>query len=323
MKEAATLAAPDQAATRTIPALPFDPLLVLIVSTWALNISLVKIALVDFPPVAFNFLRLAVAAVILLGSLLATEKNIRIARKDLPKILVLAFSGYAVAQTLVILGIRLTSATNVAVLAGISPILISLLSSFFKHDRISRLGWLGVVLGFTGAFIVISSRSGGFRFSEQTHQGRHPGFPGDRSLGAFFGVGKAAGEDLLAAQVQRGDDLPGPALLSPLFPLLAQGGPGGRDLGPVLGDRGLRRRRSDGPGADHLVQLGEAGRELANGRLFQPAAGPGHRLRPPPPRDSVGGGLAAGAALVVLGIYLTRRGRTALPAPLKAPTNSP
>ena len=299
--------------------LPFDPLLVLIVSIWALNISLVKIALVDFPPVAFNFLRLAVAAVILLGFLLAKEKNIRIARKDLPKILLLSFSGYAVAQTLIILGIRLTSATNVAVLTGISPILISLLSSFFKHERISRLGWLGVALGFTGAYIVISSRSGGFRLSEQTLKGDLLVFLAI-ALWAHFSVSarpflkKYSPLKFSAVTISLGILFSLPYSLPSLWTVPGAGISARSWLIAVFA--GVV------PMALGLMIWFNSVKRVGNSQTavysnLQPVLAIvfAHLLL----GDTVGGGLAAGAALVLLGIFLTRRGRTALPAPLKAP----
>jgi drug/metabolite transporter (DMT)-like permease len=162
---------PGPATTEANGVSAFDPLLALIVSVWALNISLVKMALTEFPPMAFNVLRLIIASLILLAVLYRTERNFRIARKDLGKILFLSFSGYAVGQALVIQGISMTSAANTAVIFGTSPILIALLSSFFKHDRISPVGWVGVVLGFLGVYIVIRSRAGGFHLSSQTLKG--------------------------------------------------------------------------------------------------------------------------------------------------------
>jgi drug/metabolite transporter (DMT)-like permease len=305
------------------PAAPIDPLLVLIVSIWAFNISLVKIALVDFPPVAFNLLRLAIAAAILVGVLLATEKNIRIARKDLPKILLLSFSGYAVSQTLIILGIRLTSATNVAVLTGISPILISLLSSFFKHERISRLGWLGVALGFTGAYIVISNRSGGFRFSEQTFRGDLLVFLAI-ALWAHFSVSARPLVKIYsplkfsAVTISLGILFSLPYSLPSLRAVPAAGISARSWLIAVFA--GVV------PMALGLIIWFNSVKRVGNSQTavysnLQPilAIVFAHLLL----GDSVGGGLAAGAALVVLGIFLTRRGRTALPEPARASADSP
>jgi drug/metabolite transporter (DMT)-like permease len=148
-----------------------DGLMLLVVTIWAVNLSLVKISLREIPPLPYNGIRLMLAAAVLLGWLLASEKNLHFAGKDLPKIVFLSFSGYAVYQYLFITGIHLTTASNTAVIFGSTPIMISLLSSFFKHEKIRPLGWLGIALGFAGIDLVISGRSGGFSLSRQTWKG--------------------------------------------------------------------------------------------------------------------------------------------------------
>jgi len=142
-----------------------------VVAIWALNLSLVKIALSEIPPLPYNGIRLLLAAAALLVWLLRTEKNLSLRRQDLPKIILLSFSGYALYQYLFISGIHLTTASNTAVIFGSAPIMISLLSSFFKHEKIKALGWLGIALGFAGIYLVISGRAGGFSISQQTWKG--------------------------------------------------------------------------------------------------------------------------------------------------------
>ena len=148
-----------------------DGLMLLVVSVWALNLSLVKIALSEIPPLPYNGIRLLLAAAVLLVWLLLSEKSLRLRRQDVPKIILLSFSGYALYQYLFITGIDLTTASNTAVIFGSTPIMISLLSSFFKHEKIKPLGWLGIALGFAGIYLVISGRAGGFSLSRQTWKG--------------------------------------------------------------------------------------------------------------------------------------------------------
>jgi len=138
-----------------------DGLMLLVVTIWAANLSLVKISLSEIPPLPYNGIRLLLAAVVLLVWLLLSEKNLRFAKRDLPKIIWLSFTGYALYQYLFISGIHLTTASNTAVIFGGTPIMISLLSSFFKHEKIKPLGWLGIALGFAGIYLVISGRAGG------------------------------------------------------------------------------------------------------------------------------------------------------------------
>ncbi len=148
-----------------------DLLMLLVVTIWALNLSLVKIALAEIPPLPYNGIRLLLAAAVLLAWLLATEKNLRLRRQDLAKIVLLSFSGYALYQYLFISGIDLTSASNTAVIFGSAPIMVSLLSSFFKHEKITPLGWLGIALGFAGIYLVVSGSRGGFALSRHTWKG--------------------------------------------------------------------------------------------------------------------------------------------------------
>jgi drug/metabolite transporter (DMT)-like permease len=148
-----------------------DFLMLLVVAIWGLNLSLVKISLREIPPMPYNGIRLLLAAAILLVWLLLKEKSLRLRRQDLPTIILLSLSGYTLYQYLFITGINLTTASNTAVIFGSAPIMISLLSSFFKHEKIKPLGWLGITLGFVGIYLVISGRAGGFSLSRQTWKG--------------------------------------------------------------------------------------------------------------------------------------------------------
>ena len=297
----------------------FDPLLVSIVAVWALNISLIKMALVEFPPLAFNILRLAIAAVVLMSALYAKEKNVRIARQDVPKILLLSFTGYALSQSLVIMGIHLTSATNVAVLSGTSPIVISLLSSFFKHDRISPVGWLGVALGFIGVYIVISGRAGGFHFSDRTLKGDVLVFlaiclwahysVSARPLVKVYSPLKFSAVTIslgtlfsLPFSYSSLKALPGAAISVRSWGLLAFAGVVPMAVGLIIWLNSVRR-------------VGNS--QTAVYSNLQPVLAIvfAHLLL----KDAVGGGLAAGAALVLVGIYLTRRGRRAVTETASAP----
>ncbi len=148
-----------------------DLLMLLVVTIWALNLSLVKIALAEIPPLPYNGIRLLLAAAVLLFWLMLRKENLRFERQDLPKLVLLSFSGYALYQFLFISGIQMTTASNTAVIFGATPIMISLLSSFFKHEKIKPLGWLGIALGFTGIYLVIIGRAGGFALTRQTWKG--------------------------------------------------------------------------------------------------------------------------------------------------------
>ena len=98
-----------------------DFLMLLVVVIWGLNLSLVKIALREIPPLPYNGIRLLLAAAVLLIWLRLSEKNLRLRRQDVSKIILLSFSGYTLYQYLFITGINLTTASNTAVIFGSTP----------------------------------------------------------------------------------------------------------------------------------------------------------------------------------------------------------
>ncbi len=145
--------------------------MLLVVTIWGVNLTLVKLALRELAPLPYNTLRLPLASVVLLGWFWFSGGGWRIERCHWPRILLLSFSGYTVYQYLFISGIAGTTATNTAILFGTAPVLISLLSSFFKQERIVWTGWLGICLAFLGLYLVIAGRQGGFSLSGATWKG--------------------------------------------------------------------------------------------------------------------------------------------------------
>jgi drug/metabolite transporter (DMT)-like permease len=148
-----------------------DWLMILAAVIWGLNFSFIKISLKEIPPLPFNGIRLLLSSLVLMTWFLKVEGNFKVKKEHLPKIIFLAISGYTIYQYIFISGINLTTASNTGVIFGLSPIMISLLSSFFKHEKIEPIGWVGILLGFVGVYIIISGKSGGFSLSSQTLKG--------------------------------------------------------------------------------------------------------------------------------------------------------
>lgn len=138
---------------------------------WGLNFTLVKFSLKEIPPLLFNGLRLPLASLILVIWLLMVEGNLKIKKEHLLKIILLGILGYTIYQYIFIYGINYTTASNTGVIFASAPIMITLLSALFKHEKIKAIGWAGIILGFVGVYIIISGKSGAFGFSSQTLKG--------------------------------------------------------------------------------------------------------------------------------------------------------
>lgn len=145
--------------------------MLLVVLIWGVNFSLIKISLREIPPIPFNGMRLLLASAVLVVWLLIKEGNLWVKKEHLLKIVLLSISGYTIYQYLFILGIHLTSASNTGVLFGLAPIAMALISVLLKQETIKPIAWVGILLGFTGVYITVAGKSGGFRFSFETLKG--------------------------------------------------------------------------------------------------------------------------------------------------------
>lgn len=148
-----------------------DFLMLIITFVWGLNLSVIKISLREIPPLPFNGIRLLLSSLLLILSIIILEKNLRIRKEHIPKIIILSIIGHTIYQLLFIKGVDLTTASNTSIILGTSPIIISLLSSYFKHEKIKPIGWLGILFGFIGLFIVIKGKEEGIYVSSRTLKG--------------------------------------------------------------------------------------------------------------------------------------------------------
>jgi drug/metabolite transporter (DMT)-like permease len=133
-----------------------DVLLLLVIVAWATNLSVVKVALLDFPVHAFNALRLIVAAAafgVVLWRAQPVER--RVARADWGRVVLLGLVGGTFYQMLFMSGVPRTSVANSGLIFGLSPVVISILSSFVGHERLPLTRWAGAVLSVVGLYFVV------------------------------------------------------------------------------------------------------------------------------------------------------------------------
>jgi len=137
-----------------------DLLMLLTCFFWALNFTVVKIALREFAPHAFNGARLVLASVLLLAYLWRKEGRFGVGRADLLKLTALGIVGNTFYQLLFINGLRRTTASNTSFIMTMSPIVIALLGWLFGVERIRWAGWAGIFVAFSGLYLVVFGHSG-------------------------------------------------------------------------------------------------------------------------------------------------------------------
>jgi drug/metabolite transporter (DMT)-like permease len=160
-----------------------DGLLLLMVVIWGVNYSVLKRAFLEVPPQAFNAVRISVASLIFLGGI----RWVRRRRDRVPKSIAAVFftphpltardrwdlvwvglAGHLLYQYFFVRGVALTKVANAAVLIGSTPALVAVLSWIFRLERISRIHWLGVAVSLGGIYLVVG---GGMSFGGPTGAG--------------------------------------------------------------------------------------------------------------------------------------------------------
>ena len=133
-----------------------DLLLVLVIAAWGTNLSVIKVALRDFPGHSFNALRMIVAALafaVLVWR--ARPEDRHIARADWGRVLFLGMVGGTAYQLLFLYGVPRTSVANSGLIFGLSPVAISVLSSVVGHERLPWTRWAGGLLSVVGLYFVV------------------------------------------------------------------------------------------------------------------------------------------------------------------------
>lgn len=131
-----------------------DAALIVTISIWAVNFSVVKFTLGHLPPLAFNTIRLTGASICFF-CLARLRPGPSILPGDWKRLLLLGLTGHTAYQLLFIFGIHATTASNTAILLGLTPVFVALLSRGLSAERQGIFGWLGIATSFFGAYLVL------------------------------------------------------------------------------------------------------------------------------------------------------------------------
>lgn len=124
--------------------------LIYVVSSWALNTVLVKQAVAQIDPLAFTFLRFLVMSPLAFLLVRLAGERVRIARKDLPMLVLCGAGGYGVYQYFWMLGLARTTPFASALLSAMAPIFTLAIVAAFGHERVRSGRWFGTVIALAG-----------------------------------------------------------------------------------------------------------------------------------------------------------------------------
>jgi drug/metabolite transporter (DMT)-like permease len=132
----------------------------LVMLIWSANYVVVKAAVGDVPPTGFNFLRLVIGAVVLLGFLRLGDGPVLLARRDMLAMAGLGAVGFSLYQVLWGTALTTTTAGDSALIIGASPAIIAVVAAALGVDRFTWNKALGALVALGGVGLVIASGTG-------------------------------------------------------------------------------------------------------------------------------------------------------------------
>ncbi len=137
-----------------------DAGLVLMALIWGVNFSVVKFGTSLIEPLAYNGLRLVLAAV-LLSAIMVAGRSPLPSRATILALLGLGVLGNGVYQYFFIEGIALTRASDAALVVAASPAFIAIIGQLRGVERVTRRGVVGIALSIAGIGLVVFATSQG------------------------------------------------------------------------------------------------------------------------------------------------------------------
>lgn len=148
-----------------------DALLVLMVVIWGVNYSVLKRAFLEIPPPVFATLRLAIASAVYLAAIWVARRSVpggastglaaifrtphAVTARDRRDLIWLGLSGHCLYQLFFVGGLARTTASNGALIFGTTPAVVALASALMGHERVGLVHWAGAALSGLGIYFVV------------------------------------------------------------------------------------------------------------------------------------------------------------------------
>ena len=137
-----------------------DVVLLLAISLWSLNFTVMKVGIGEISPLVFPIFRFGLGAIVMAALLRRREGSLRFERRDARLFLVAGFLGITLNQVCSMFALTFTTAANVALLTSTQPIFTAVIATLVGDERLGRRHWLSIALGMLGAALVVGGGAG-------------------------------------------------------------------------------------------------------------------------------------------------------------------
>ena len=124
---------------------------------WAGSSLAAKLAIHSIPPMTLAFVRFSIAALLMYGIALWRKVDLRVAKRDWGVFWAMGILGLALTYLLAYQGLRLTTASNFALLHATETVFLSVLAYFFLGEALPRAKLLGIGIGLAGVYLIIAN----------------------------------------------------------------------------------------------------------------------------------------------------------------------
>jgi drug/metabolite transporter (DMT)-like permease len=122
---------------------------------WTFNYILGKVALRHIDPVSLAVFRFELAALVMVVIyLLRREGRTPLRRADIGSVVVLGILGVILNQGGFTVGLNFTSSDHSAVIAGVAPVMVLLFASVLRLEALTPAKMLGMAISFTGVLVL-------------------------------------------------------------------------------------------------------------------------------------------------------------------------
>jgi drug/metabolite transporter (DMT)-like permease len=137
---------------------------------WGVNYSVIKHAFAEIPPQPFNAIRLLIASSVFLAAMWTAARygsdkpgslsavfytQATVTTRDKWTLAWLGVVGHFIYQFCFVGGVAKTSVSNSALIIGVTPVAVAVISAAIGRERISRLHWLGAAVSACGIYFVV------------------------------------------------------------------------------------------------------------------------------------------------------------------------
>ena len=133
-----------------------EVLLVVMALIWGVNFAVMKYGTTVLEPLAYNGVRLAVGAIVMM-LFVRIRRSPPLAARDIRSLLALGVLGTGIYQAFFINGLARTRAGTASLVVASSPAVIAIVGRFLGVEKVSRRAVAGIVLSIAGVGFVIAS----------------------------------------------------------------------------------------------------------------------------------------------------------------------